>query len=149
MALPAFQANGWLPEGHHPATWQEIILRFSGDDDSRRLAVLSSLLVWREAALAKGMTGLVILDGSFISAKEAPGDFDLVFSCSEETASIIRSDPLARQLIDTQACRALGFLGDVFALPASLQHHSPLLGGLDMFDFDRQGRPQGVIEVPL
>lgn len=149
MALPAFQANGWLPEGHHSATWQEISLRFSGEDDSRCAAVLSSLLAWREAARAKEMTGLVILDGSFVSAKEAPGDFDLVFSYTEETAVIIRNDPAARQLIDYQSCRTLGFLGDVFALPASLQQNSPLLGGLDMFDFDRQGRPKGVIEVPL
>lgn len=92
MALPAFQANGWLPEGHHPATWQEITLTFSGDDDGRRAAVHSSLLAWREAALAKGMTGLVILDGSFISAKQAPGDFDLVFSYSEETAASLSAE---------------------------------------------------------
>ena len=95
------------------------------------------------------MAGRILLDGSFVSSKEAPGDFDLVFSYDEGTEALARNDAEARKLIDYQACRALGFLGDVFALPASLQKSSPLLSGLDMFDFDRQGKPKGVVEVLL
>jgi len=30
MPLPAFRDDGWLPEGHHLAIWEEIIAR-SGD----------------------------------------------------------------------------------------------------------------------
>ena len=149
MALPVFREDGWLPEGHHAATWQEVALRFGGVADSRRAAILSSLLKWRDAVRAKGMTGLVILDGSFISAKEAPGDFDLFFLYDEATEALARNDPEARALTDYQVCRALGFRGDVFALPASLQKLSPLLGGPDMFDFDRQGTPKGVVEVMI
>lgn len=149
MALPPFRDDGWLPEGHHAANWQEVGLRFAGEPNSHRATVFSSLLSWRDAVRAKGMAGLIILNGSFISIKEAPGDFDLVFSYDEGTEALVRNDPEVRKLIDYQTCRALGFLGDVFALPASLQKSSPLLSGLDMFDFDRQGRPKGVIEVQL
>ena len=37
MALPAFREDGWLPEGHHAATWQEVALRFGGEPSSRRV----------------------------------------------------------------------------------------------------------------
>lgn len=149
MALPPFREDGWLPEGHHGATWEEVALRFAGEPESKRSLVLAGLLRWRAAALEKGMAGLVILDGSFVSSKETPGDFDLVFLYDEATEALLRKDPEARKLTDYQACRALGLLGDIFALPASLQRVSPLPGGLDMFDFDRRGRPKGVIEVSL
>ena len=149
MALPDFREDGWLPEGHHAATWQEIAVCFGGEPDSRRAVILSSLLRWRDAVRAKRLSGLVILDGSFISRKDAPGDFDLVFCYEEASEVILRTDPDARTLTDYQVCRSLGFLGDVFALPASLQSLSPALGGLSMFDFDRRGIPKGVVEVRL
>ncbi len=79
MPLPEFRPNDWLPEGHHPTTWDEIAARFGGPPGSRRAAVLSGLLEWRDAVRAKGMGGRLILDGSFISKKAAPGDFDLFF----------------------------------------------------------------------
>jgi hypothetical protein len=149
MALPAFREDGWLPDGHHASNWQEVALRFGGEPDSRRSLILSSLLQWRDAVRDKGMAGLVILDGSFVSSKEAPGDFDLVFSYDAATELLVRTDLEARKLTDYQACRRLGFLGDVFAFPASLLIFSPLLGGLDMFDLDRQRKPKGVVEVLL
>ncbi len=147
MPLPAFREDGWLPEGHHAATWQEVALRLGGEAGSRRAAIFSSLLRWRDAVVVKGMAGLVILDGSFVSSKEAPGDFDLFFLYDEAAEALLRNDSEARSLTDYQACRAQGFLGDIYALPASLQKFSPTLSGLDMFDSDRQGTPKGVVEV--
>ncbi len=149
MALPDFREDGWLPEGHHAATWQEVALRFGGGPDSQRAAILSSLLQWRDAVRAKGMAGTLVLDGSFISRKEVPGDFDLVFSYDEVTEESVREDSEARALTDYQRCREMGFLGDIFALPASLQKFSPQFSGLNMFDFDRQGIAKGVVEVIL
>ncbi len=149
MALPSFRDDGWLPAGHHAATWQEIVLRFGGRQNSRRADVLAGLLRWRNAAHAANLTGLVVLNGSFISSKEAPGDFDLVFSYNAATEALIRNSAEARALTDYQACRQLGFSEDVFALPESLKTSSPTLSGLDMFDFDRQGKSKGVVEVPL
>ena len=92
MALPAFREDGWLPEGHHGATGQEVALRFGGEPNSRRSLVLSSLLQWRDTVRDKGMAGLVILDGSFVSSKEAPDDFDLVFSYDEATEALLLTD---------------------------------------------------------
>ena len=111
--------------------------------------MLTSLLKWRDAARAKGMAGLVILNGSFIPSKEAPGDFDLVFLYDEATEALVRNDTEAGALADMQACHEAGFRGDVFALPLSLQRLSPMLGGMGMFDKDRQGTLKGVVEVTL
>lgn len=149
MPLPAFREDGWLPEGHHASTWEEIEAVFGGALGSRRADVQSSLLAWRDAARAGGLGGLVILDGSFVSDKEAPGDFDLVFLYDEASENLVKRDPHARALTDYQACRAAGYRGDVFAFPASLQRLSPLLSGTDMFDFDHRGVPKGVVEVML
>lgn len=149
MPLPAFREDGWLPSGHHAAEWPEIGLRFGGGSGSRRELILNSLLKWRDAARAKGMGGRVVLDGSFVSSKEVPGDFDLVFSYDGATEALLRGDASARRLTDYQECHALGFLGDVFALPASLKQFSPALSGLDMFDLSRGGMSKGGVEVEL
>ena len=36
MPLPEFRPDGWLPEGHHPANWEEIVLRFGQGEGSGR-----------------------------------------------------------------------------------------------------------------
>ena len=149
MPLPEFRPDGWLLEGHHAASWEEIAARFGGEPGSRRAAILSSLLAWRDEARANGLAGLVVLNGSFISDKDAPGDFDLFFLYDEAAEARIEADFEARALTQYQSCRAMGFLGDVFALPASLGRISPLLGGTDMYDTDRRGKQKGVVEVIL
>ncbi len=94
------------------------------------------------------MGGLVILDGSFVSQQEAPGDFDLVFIYNDVTRTLVETDADARALTDYQACRSQ-FNGDVFAFSSLLQRLSPLLSGAGMFDFDRRGNQKGVVEVLL
>lgn len=149
MPLPLFRGDGWLPAGHYRTTWEEVIARFGDQAGSRRAVVMLSLLRWRDEARAAGLAGLIILNGSFVSRKEAPGDFDLVFFYDEASEKLIKSDNNVRMLIDMQACHKAGFRGDIFALPLSLQSISPLLCGMDMFDRDRQGQPKGVVEVLL
>ena len=44
MAIPAFRDDGWLPDGHHSATWEEVIAVFSGQPGSRREHVMRAVL---------------------------------------------------------------------------------------------------------
>lgn len=76
MPLPEFREDGWLPEGHYGAPWEEVTDRFGGSPGSRRERLLQVLLSWRDEAREKGISGLLLLNGSFISSKEEPGDFD-------------------------------------------------------------------------
>src|SRR5260370_30851443 len=71
--IPPFRSTGNLPPGVHQTTWQELVERFGATPHRRRLlvglkAAIDSL---REAGRQR-----VYIDGSFISAKRTPGDFD-------------------------------------------------------------------------
>ncbi len=73
MIPPFEQASGNLPLGIHEATWDELVARFGYNQ--HRQALLAGLKV---ALQALGTAGCrrVYIDGSFVSAKELPGDFD-------------------------------------------------------------------------
>ena len=114
MSIPALRDFGWLPEGHHPATWEQIADRFGGDPSSRHDAVLSGLLRWRDDVRGKGIGGRLILNGSFISAKEEPGDFDAIFVYNRATAGLIAQDKSALILLDSAHCKA-NYGGDLWA----------------------------------
>lgn len=149
MSVPEFRPDGWLPEGHHPATWDEIAARFGGAPGSRRAAVLSGLLQWRDAVRAKGMGGLAILDGSFISEKAAPGDFDCIFVYNEATRMILAQDVEASDLFRHTTIKNR-FGGDVFVYSYTSVRDSPAFCRTDGFDYERVTRkPKGVIEVTL
>jgi len=148
MALPALREDGWLPEGHHETTWKEIAEVFGGKPGSRRAQVLLRLLEWRDALRGTGVAGRVILNGSFISAKTEPGDFDLIFVYDESARAIINRDADAKALTDYTYCKAAGY-GDVFTFAVAAVRAFPDFCRLDMFDTDKKGIPKGVVEVAL
>ena len=108
MALPAFRDDGWLPEGHHSTNWEEIISVFGGGADSQRAHVLNNLLVWRDAVKQAGLSGLLVLDGSFISDKVNPGDFDAIFVCDATCEELVLQDVEAKRLTDYVLCKERG-----------------------------------------
>ena len=74
MPLPGFDSEtGRLPEGEHPAAWEEVVERFGWN--SRRRRLLDGLADAMELLEAAGCRR-VWLNGSFVTAKEEPGDFD-------------------------------------------------------------------------
>lgn len=149
MPLPDFRPDGWLPEGHHSTSWDEIIARFDGAPDSRRAAVLSGLLQWRDAVRAKGMGGWLILDGSFISNKAAPGDFDCIFVYDEASLTVLAEDAEASDLLRHTTIKDR-FNGDVFVYSYTSVRDSPAFCRTDGFDQEKITRkPKGVVEVVL
>ena len=75
-SIPEFRADGYLPEGLHLASDAEVIFRFGAWSRRRRRLVLR-LLRWLELARDVGAHRL-LLDGSFVTAKEEPDDIDAV-----------------------------------------------------------------------
>ncbi len=149
MPLPDFRADGWLPEGHHPATWGEITSQFGGEVGSRRKHLLMLLFQWRDAVRAKGMGGLLILNGSFISRKEEPGDFDCLFIYNAITAKLIEEDEEALELLSYDHCKAKGY-GDIFTLSETAVREFPQFCHLDMFDSDKvTKKSKGVLEIEI
>lgn len=73
VAIPLFGASGLLPPGEHRATWEEVATRFRFSTRRRDLlrSMLPALLALRSAGCNE-----VFLDGSFVTAKRNPGDYD-------------------------------------------------------------------------
>lgn len=148
MVLPDFREDGWLPEGHYDTSWEEVVDRFSGSPGSTRERVARSLLNWRNEVKAKGVSGWLLLDGSFVSAKENPSDFDALLVIDEEAREILEKDIEARSLLDYIECKSLGF--DLLYYFAATVRDYPDLAGLDLWDRDTEtGKLKGVLEVWL
>lgn len=72
--LPAFDPEtGRLPEGEHEATWEELVERFGWN--RRRRQLLDGLADALESLSDAGCRR-VWLNGSFVTSKDEPGDFD-------------------------------------------------------------------------
>ena len=149
MPLPSFRDDGWLPEGHHPATWEEIVACFGGEFGTVRGQVLTRLLDWRDRLRKAGITGRLALDGSFISGKLVPRDFDTLLIADDGAETILAHDEEARNLVSYTYCKEQGW-GDVFFFPAAAIRKFPHMCRLDVFDYDKVDKtPNGVVEVAL
>jgi hypothetical protein len=146
--VPAFRSDGWLPEGHHQATWSEIRELFGGPPESVRGILVVRLLEWIDELKESGLGGFLILDGSFISSKQEPGDIDCILVLNLASEKIIKSNDKARDLTDYLKCKERG-IGDVFGFLESTVQKHPTFCRLDGYDFDRSGVPKGVIEVQI
>ena len=148
MPIPAFRVDGWLPEGHWAATWEEVVTILDGKPGSRRHEILGRLLVWRDDLRSNGVRGRLILNGSFVSTKERPGDCDCVL-VYDDSHGRVDERPETKALTDYFTLKDQG-LGDVFVFPLSLIKTHPHLFQEDVFDYDKSTKlPKGVLEVEI
>jgi hypothetical protein len=143
--IPALGENGWLPPGHHEATWDEVVSRFADGEGSHRARLTMKLLSWRESLRAEGIRGVVLLNGSYISGKENPSDFDVALMAEPDIQALKDMNPKLKQLLDSEYCeKALGF--SMFYFPSNSQALDLLRG---MWDEASDRTLKGVLEVPL
>ena len=137
--IPTFDAlTGELPPGEHPAGWVEVCQRYGWNEHRRGLL----------AGLKRAATNLrdagckfFLLDGSFVSSKEHPGDFD---ACCDYTGM----DPLKispHLLMGKKAMKA-EFRGEIHPESHSANGLSPFR---EFFQTDRDGIPKGVVVLDL
>ena len=89
------------------------------------------------------------MNGSFISEKENPGDFDLLFIYDAASETIVQQDAEALALIDPIRCKEV-FGGDVFAFSAKMVAAYPQFFPTDGFDRIKfTNVKKGVLEVDL
>ncbi len=74
--IPALNERGYLPPGIHPATLNEIDVRFGRESEVRR-AQMESLTWLVELARRSGVRRIVV-NGSFVTDKLEPNDVDCV-----------------------------------------------------------------------
>ena len=111
--IPEWLSIGDLPPGVHFATWTRIEDRLAFNPRRRRL-----LAGFREACehLRKAGCRLVYLDGSFVTARDHPGDFD---ACRDiQNVDDKKLDPVFWDFKQGRAAQKRRFLGEFF--PAQL-----------------------------
>nr|WP_309685923.1 hypothetical protein [Armatimonas sp.] len=148
MALPDFRDDGWLPAGHHPTTWEELIMVFGGQPETKRRRIMERLLLWRDRARGHNITGRLLLNGSFISTKAEPGDFDAIFVGDEGIEDILMESDEARLLLNYQVCKEI-YGGDLLFFSAAAARKYPEFCRLDGFDYSKDKRPKGLVELKI
>lgn len=108
--LPAFDSEtGRLPEGVHQASWDEVVERFGWNP--RRRQLLDGLADAVEVLAAAGCRRLW-LNGSFVTAKEEPADFDACWESADVDIDML--DPVLLDFSARRAAQKARFGGELF-----------------------------------
>jgi hypothetical protein len=132
-----------LPPGVHEATWNDIAALFGSTAWRRDL--LAGLLEALESLRAAGCRR-VYVDGSFVTAKEAPGDFDACWETTGVDAG--RLDPALLEFANARAAQKQRFHGELFPAQAIAAPDGTRF--LDYFQRDKlTGDPKGIVALNL
>ena len=137
--IPAFDPKtGYLPAGEHEASWDEITARFGWNSTRRRL--LGGLQEMARSLHTAGCD-FFLLDGSFVTSKEYPDDFD---ACCDFSKINIRKTDL--RLFGTRNEMKADFLGELFP-----EHYAAdgRFTFREFFQTDRDGTAKGVVRLLL
>lgn len=142
--IPDFHINGNLPPGIYWATWDIFISRF-GHTPHRKL--LCEGLFIGITSLVKVGCKTVYIDGSFVTSKEHPGDFD---ACWDDRgidwSKLMQIDPTMLNFVNMRAAQKAKYKGEFF--PASnIANNTETF--LDFFQTDRDGNPKGIVAIDL
>lgn len=135
--------TGYLPKGVHGMSLVEVARYFAWNARRRFLFAGFSRAI---AALQIAGCRSVILDGSFVTAKAEPGDWDAAFDPVGVIAA--RLDPILLKHDDGRRAMRAKYLGDMFPWTALA---SSANGSIyrQFFQKDRDGNPKGIIEIQL
>jgi hypothetical protein len=142
--IPKFSPDGNLPKGVHETTWKQFCKRFG------HTAHRSTLIKGLEAALkdlAAAGCRRVYINGSFVTAKEVPGDYDLCWSIDGVNPEKLKPElfdfsPKGRDLMKRK------YKGDLF--PAETPEGASGKLFLDFFQTDKiTGEPKGIIALEI
>jgi hypothetical protein len=140
--IPPFEPNGTLPVGIHWASWEEFVDRVGATEQRRML--LAGLAVAIEALRLAGCRVLFV-NGSFVTSKAAPEDYEAVWETDEVVAAHL--DPVFLDFSDERAAQKAKYLGEFF--PITGVERASGLRFVDFFQRDRDDRPKGIIGLDL
>ena len=144
--IPEVDENGNLPPGVHFCDWEEFQERFSTNlTRQRQIDGLSLAMSHLKAAGCR----TIYIDGSFVTDKAKPGDFD---ACWEEDGvdfNYLKSiAPTLYSFGLRRAEQKSKYRGELF--PANYPANEPAITYLDFFQFDtRSNSRKGIIAIDL
>ena len=141
VVIPAW-IRGLLPPGVHQALWEEIEQRFGFTAHRKRL-----LRGLRGAMTALKVAGCqrAWIDGSFVTDKEVPNDFDACWDVKGVDVALL--DPVILDVNPPRFAQRVKYGGDI--LPnVNVGGMGPLF--VEFFQVDRDtGDPKGILELDL
>lgn len=141
--LPAFNAEGNLPPGVHWADWPEIVRRFG--KNPHRVKLLEGFRIAIQELKAAGCK-TVYLDGSFVTEKAQPNDFDACWDLIDVDPD--KLDPVFLDFDNRRATQKARFFGELF--PAQFSEGISGKTFLDFFQIDKQtGNLKGIVGLNL
>jgi Family of unknown function (DUF6932) len=141
--IPDFDADGNLPPGVHWATWQEFVQRFGMSPHRDKLLMgLRSALDGLKAAGCQA----VYIDGSFVTTKSVPNDFDACWDTEGVNPDLL--DPILLLLTHGRVAQKAKYFGELF--PAQFSEGMTGLRFLEFFQIDKEtGKLKGIIAIDL
>ena len=142
--IPEFDETGNLPPGLHKATWQEIAQKYGYTGHRKKMlqGLKRALDNLKQAGCKRAY-----LDGSFITRKRKPGDFDLCWQIDGVNGELL--DPILRDrkyLLPPREKQKKRYLGDI--LPT--RKHPPEWDLLTFFQLDKHTNKQkGIIVITM
>jgi hypothetical protein len=143
--LPELTSLGELPVGVHLAGWQEFQERFC-KSSSRREWLASHLRTLLDLPSTNGKLRRAFIWGSFVTAKPAPNDLDILL-IMEEDFEVEGLPTAARDVFDSVRAKLL-FESDVFWARSSIGNAALNLW-LDTYQISRTYRKRGIVELEL
>ena len=140
--LPEYTPDGLLPPGIHEAEWDEVVARFGYNP--WRMSLLSGLRNALESLKSAGCRTAYI-DGSFVTRKELPGDFDACWEEDGVNGSAL--DPVLLDLRPKRLAQKLKYHGELF--PASIPADASGLSFLEFFQTTAANVPKGIVKIDL
>lgn len=141
--IPPFRPDGYLPNGLHPCSVAELTFRFGSSSRQRRRLVLR-LRRWIDLGRQVGARRLLV-DGSFVTAKDEPNDVDTVILLPVDFGQQVGSEsPPAIELEEMLLTRQPE---EIFAAEDETDWEE----WVDFFSRTREpdGRRKGLVEVRL
>jgi hypothetical protein len=136
--LPPFHpTTGRLPEGEHQTDWPEVVDRFGWN--LRRRQLLDGLAEAIDALAAAGCRR-IWLNGSFVTAKDEPADFDACWDTDGVDLDLL--DPVLLDLSDGRSAQKRRFGGEL--LPNVTETGSGL-SFAEFFRNERDGGRKGIV----
>jgi len=141
--LPDFEESGNLPVGIHEATWEELAARYGTTPHRHRLlaGLKRALGSLRDAGCRRAY-----VDGSFVTAKGDPADFDVCWD--ESNVDPVLLDPVLMDFSERRRAQKERFGGELF--PATMPAGPGYADFLDYFQHERAtDEPKGIVAIDL
>ncbi len=131
--------TGYLPPGQYDAAWDEIVSTYGYN--LRRLVLLQGLRAVLDN-LAVAQCTRAYLNGSFVTAKATPGDFDMCFEPVGVNQAIL--DPIFKMVGPSRRIlQRAKYRGEIASARAAADRHGTLY--VNYFQRDIVGRAKGIL----